>query len=480
MRLQLQLMFLYGCAASSDRGAIISYLTAGAGQGMAWDRLAEMTDTIGNRLCGSDNYHRAAEYMKEKLREDGLANVHGESVPVDVWVRGQEYATMLKPRHNYKLNILGLGGSIATPREGITAECLVVNSLEDLKSRQAEAEGKIVVFNQHCDWAATPVDCYDATGIFRTDGASHAASYGASAVLVRSLASNTLNSQPHTGMLNYNPNITRIPAAAITVEDALALQRMQDRGQTIIISLYMEAHYVGDENIPSERKHQDENVIAELTGTEKPSEFLIVSGHLDSWDVGVGAMDDGGGAFVAWQALTTLKNLKIAPKRTIRLILWACEEFGGLGGAAYFARHKAELPKAQLVFESDIGSFTPTGIGFTGNDKAKHIIQEILASLKSLNASRVFNDGVETDIEPWCNAGVPCAALGNDNRHYFDFHHSNGDQMTVQSSRAMDLASAVVAVTLLEVANLDLMLPRNPPKDNEDQLTNDEVIEVAL
>lgn len=452
-RLVCGLVLPLSVVALHDNDLIIDYLMTGAGKGQAWNRLANMTDLVGHRLCGSADYVRGANYMLDQLTKDGLTNVHGENAMVPQWVRGQEYAIMRAPRVNQTLMMLGLGNSVATPAGGITAEVIVVRTFDELKARAAEAKGKIVLFNQQCDWVNRPTACYGDTAVYRVSGPSAAARVGAVAMLLRSLASNEKTTLPHTGMMTYDSDAPRIPCAAITVEDAEAMDRMASKQIKIVVSLYMEAQTLPPVPQP--------NVIAELTGTDKKDEIVVVSGHLDSWDVGVGAMDDGGGAFVSWQVLSTLKALKLQPRRTIRLVMWACEEFGGIGSQAYFDAHQAaELAKMQLVIESDMGTFTPSGVGFSGNAAATAIMKNIVSQLAPINASALTVGGGETDNGPWCNAGAPCATLDTLNQDYFKYHHSHGDQMSVQDTTAMDLAAATFAVTVWGVANLDQLLPR--------------------
>jgi len=438
----------------ADATKIIDWLTTGAGVGLTYDRLSVLVDKIGNRQCGSPNYDNAVAYMKQQLEADGLLNVHGENATVDRWVRGQESATLLSPRQ-VNLSILGLGYSIGTQTygpNGLTADVVVVETFNELDALGKNVSGKIVVFNEQCDWENQPVNCYSLTIDYRESAASAASKYGAVAALVRSLTGFSIYS-PHTGMQEYDKTVKPIPVASLTVEDASMLERMYKRGEPITINLKMEAQYIGTV--------QNENVVAEIKGSLYPEETVIVSGHLDSWDVGGGAMDDGGGAFISWTVLTALKQLNIQPLRTIRLVLWACEELGGLGSKSYFNNHQNEIPTMSLVMESDMGTFQPTGIGFSGTATARQIIIEQVAPLAApLNTTLVTDDGSEEDNGPWIDAGVPGANLGNENQKYFWFHHSQGDRMEVLNSTILDLCSATWAVYALGVANLDSLLPR--------------------
>jgi len=397
-------------------------------------------------VCGSRSLVAAEDYMLNALTSDELENVHGENVTIPHWVRGNEWAYMMQPRL-YKLGILGLGSSPGC--SNLTAPVVVVSSWADLqkKATQGLTQGRIVVYNQQCDWVAHPIDCYGMTADYRVVGAKNAAAVGGVAALVRSLASASIYS-PHTGMIMG----ASIPTASLPVEDAEMLQRMWDRGDNIVISLHMEGKTMPDA--------PGRNIVAEITGSVYPDQTVIVSGHLDSWDVGQGAMDDGCGAAISWQALSYLRQLQIRPKRTIRMVMWSCEEFGGIGAQQYFDAHRDQVPSMDIVMESDMGTFHPRGIEFSGNSAATMIMREVGQLLVRINTTLVVPGGGGTDIDPWMGAGVPGASLSNENHDYFKYHHSNGDTMTVLNSMDMDLAAATWAVTALGVANLDDLLPR--------------------
>jgi len=350
--------------------------------------------------------------------------------------------------------MLGLGTSIATPPEGITAYAIVVTSFDDLAAKSALGltQGKIIVFNQFCDWVASPTGCYGQSVQYRTSGASYAARAGGVASLIRSVASLSIDS-PHTGVQNYDANVTKIPTACITIEAAELLSRMQARGEVLQIKLYMEAKNFA--MVPSQ------NVVAEWTGSLYPNEVVIVSGHLDSWDVGQGAMDDGGGAVTSWQILSALRQMNLRPRRTIRLVMWTCEEFGSYGSAQYYQDHKNESASISLAMESDMGSFTPRGILFTGNATATAIMQQVVALLAPINATALSCCGGEADNGFFGQDGVPLGSLNNENERYFYYHHSAGDMMTIYNPKELDLAATAMAVTAFVVADLDTLLPRN-------------------
>jgi carboxypeptidase Q len=290
----------------SDADAIIQAFVDGPYTGVTYDRLANFTDTIGPRVCGSATLETAVDYMIEQLQADGLDNVHAEQTSLPYWYRGEESATLIRPR-NAKLNMLGLGGSVGTQQygeEGLTADVIVVSSFDDLTAKAAQAAGKIVLFNQYCDWVANPVECYGPSVMYRELGAQAVAAVGGLAALVRTVGSFSINS-PHTGMFGGYGNGTQIPTACLTIEDTdvsrtkkaarspctisslttfvlfcsrpplQMLQRMQDRGSPITITLKMEAELSPSPAI-------GHNVVAEITGSEFPDEVVLVSGHLDS------------------------------------------------------------------------------------------------------------------------------------------------------------------------------------------------------
>jgi len=281
----------------------------------AWDRLSVLTDSIGNRLSGSAALDRAIQWAVAEMNKDGLENVHTERVMVPKWVRGSESAEIIEPAR-HRMVMLGLGDSVGTTGEGIQAEVVIVQTFDELDAKAAAVRGKIVLFN-------APFTTYGETVRFRAGGPSRAARHGAVAMLVRSVGPGGLRT-PHTGALQYTSDVRKIPAAAITSEDADRLQRMADRGNKIVVRLKMDARFDADV--------ESANVVGEIRGRERPDEVVVVSGHLDSWDVGAGATDDGGGCVVTWEALRIMKKLNLRPRRTVRVILWTNEENGGRGG----------------------------------------------------------------------------------------------------------------------------------------------------
>jgi carboxypeptidase Q len=335
--------------------------------------------------------------------------------------------------------MLGLGGSVATPRDGIEAPLLVVHSYDELEAHTAEARGRVVLFN-------VPFTTYGETSRFRWNGASRAARHGALAMLIRSVGPNGLR-LPHTGALSYATDAPRIPAAAISSEDADRLQRMSDRGDRVIVRLRMDGHLEPDV--------ESANVVGELRGRERPDEIVVVSGHLDSWDVGSGATDDGGGCIVSWEALRLMKKLHLRPRRTVRVVLWTNEENGGRGGVAYRDQHRAELDKHVLMMESDNGVFRPLGFGFTGSDAARQTVTAIATMLAGLAAADVVAGGDGADITPSVRAArIPGLSLEVDSALYFQIHHTQADTIDKIDPLEMAKCAAAIAVMAYVVADL--------------------------
>jgi carboxypeptidase Q len=427
----------------SDRGAVDRLIDAATNSTFAYERLATLCDTFGPRFSGTSNLEAAIDWILAEMKRDGLENVRGEEVMVPHWVRGEESAEMLLPRPR-ALPMLGLGGSIATPSEGITAEVLVVKSFADLKEHAAEAAGRIVVFN-------APFVNYGETVASRTGGAVEAARVGAVASLVRSVTPFSIQS-PHTGSMSYNNQVPKIPGAAITVEDAEMMQRMQDRGAKIVARLKMSAMTLPD--VPSR------NVVAELTGSGKPDEIILVSGHIDSWDVGQGAMDDGGGAVAAWEAVRLMRVLGLRPLRTIRVVLWVNEENGTAGARAYERQHKRELARHVLAIESDRGTFQPRGFSFVGSDAGRSAIERLAAPLAPIGAGKIFSQGSEADVGKLEPDGVPLLALVDDETKYFWYHHTQADTVDKLSPSQVAACASAMAVMAWEAANAPEPIPR--------------------
>ena len=413
-------------------------ITAATNSEFAYERLAELCDTFGPRFSGTTNLEKAIDWVMEKMKADGLENVHGEKVMVPRWVRGNESLEMVEPRHQ-KLQMLGVGMSVGTPPEGITGEVAIFASLDDLEKRAADAKGKIALINEEFEE-------YDKTVKIRTRGAVTAAKAGAIACLIRSVTFYSMQT-PHTGTLRYATNdVPKIPEAAISMENADMFIRIAARGQKIVVRLKMEAKQLDD--VPSR------NVIGELVGSEKPDEVVVLGGHIDSWDVGQGAMDDGGGCVAAWEAVRIMKKLGLKPRRTIRVVFWTNEENGVRGANAYRDQHKSELNKHMLAIESDHGVFKPSGFVFRGSDRAAGLVLQIGEILKKIDAGRITLGANNADNGRLAEQGVPIADLMVDTSKYFYYHHTEADTIDKLNAHDVALCAASMAVMTYIVADM--------------------------
>jgi carboxypeptidase Q len=403
----------------------------------AWNRLAVLTDHIGNRLSGSAALDRAIEWASTEMKRDGLENVHTEPVLVPRWVRGRERADIVLPAP-HTIAMLGLGDSVGTDGKVVEADVLVVRTMEELERHKDLAKGKIVLFN-------VPFTNYGESRPVRTDGPSRAAAQGAVAALVRSIGPPGLR-LPHTGGVTYPATAPKIPAAAIATEDADRMQRMSDRGDRIVVRLQMEAHFEAD--VPSA------NVVAEWRGRERPDEVVVLGGHLDSWDVGAGASDDGGGCIAAWDALRLMKTLGLRPRRTVRVVLWVNEENGTRGGRAYRDQHRAELANHVVMLEADDGLFPPVSFGFSGNDRGMTTVRAIASLLKPIAADRVTFGGGGSDIAPSVQAANIPSMSYDGTGMYFQIHHTEADTVDKIDPADVSRAAAAMAVMTYVIADM--------------------------
>ncbi len=431
-------------------------ISTSASTDFAWRRLAELTDTYGSRLSGTSSLESAIDWAVAEMKKDGLENVHKEPVMVPHWVRGQESLDLVQPVRE-RLVLLGLGGSVPTPPGGIEADVLVVKSLDELNERSSQVRGRIVLYNE-------PFTNYEQAVTYRRVGPSRASRLGAVAVLVRSVGVMGLRTA-HTGSTSYAPDAPRVPAAAIPAEDAERFQRLQDRGVAIRVRLVMDGHHF-------EPDAQSYNVVGELRGRDLPEEIVLVGGHIDSWDVGSGAVDDGGGCIVTWEALRLMKQLGLQPRRTVRVVLFTNEENGTRGGTAYRDAHLAELPNHVALLESDIGIFDPSGFGFTydpanrnkpGSERATAAVSAIASLLASIGGNRIAGPGEEADIEPSGVAGnIPMLALNDDGTltdpRYFAVHHTAADTVARLTPKQVADNAAAVAVMSYVLADLPFRL----------------------
>jgi Iap family predicted aminopeptidase len=344
--------------------------------------------------------------------------------------------------------MLGLGGSVGTPKEGIVASVVVVSTFEELERLGAgKVKGKIVLYDMAWQGDGQTVR-------YRRNGASQAAKLGAVAALVRSVTPRSLYT-PHTGAMTYDASAPQIPTAAITVEDAAWIHRATQLGDDVRVQLVMEAATLPDAD--------SANVIGEIVGRERPDEVVVLGGHLDSWDVGQGAHDDGAGVVAAWQAVVLMKQLGLKPRRTIRVVAWTNEENGGRGAAAYRASLGTDVGKHVAAIEMDDGAERPLGFGFTiqnlANTDARVVnatktLREIARLLEGIGANTVGPDGGGADIEPLMVAGVPGLGLQTVGEHYFDWHHTNADtldKVDIQDFRRCIATLAVMAYALADM-----------------------------
>jgi carboxypeptidase Q len=426
------------------RGAASRLIHASTGDSFAWRRLAELTDTYGHRLSGSENLERAIVWAAESMKRDGLENVRTEPVMVPRWVRGRESAEIVAPpRH--ELAILGLGGSVATPPDGIEADVVVVSSFEELRERAGDVKGRIVLFN-------APFTTYSDTVNYRTGGARAASQFGAVASLVRAVGPTGLRT-PHTGSLQYGQGAPPIPAASVSAEDADRIARLRTRGVTVRVRLKMEAR--------TEADVQSANVVGEIRGRERPHEIVLLGGHLDSWDVGAGASDDAVGCIVTWEAARVMMRLGLRPRRTIRIVLWVNEENGLRGANAYADKYAAQAMDHVFALESDSGVFEPASLGFSGSAAARAVVRDIGSLLTPLGLSEIVGGGGGADIGPISQLGnTPMAAyLGNPVR-YFAIHHTAADTVERIAPGEVSKAAAAIAVLAYVIAEMPERLPK--------------------
>jgi hypothetical protein len=394
-----------------------------------YSKLAYLCDRIGNRLSGSESLPRAIAWAQETMQRDGLSNVRAIPVKVPHWVRGVESAWLTAPE-NKPLHMLGLGMSVATPAGGITGDVVVVSDFDQLaKLGRAGVAGKIVLYNE-------VYKGYGQTSIYRTGGPSRAAALGAVAVLVRSVTPLAMQI-PHTGTLTYDESQPKIPAAAVSVEDALMMARFAAQHIPVKVRLEMTAHQEPDAD--------SFDVMGEIPGREHPEEVVVLGGHIDSWDVGRGAQDDGSGIIASLQAVALIKKLGLQPRRTIRVVFWVNEENGGRGGEAYRTWAGEHVVNHVAAIEMDGGAEAPRGFGYGGGGEGRGRggsvelsagergsiakLQEIGKLLDRIGAGEIGAGGGGSDIAPLTREGVPSLGLRTVGTHYFDWHHTEADTL---------------------------------------------------
>lgn len=426
----------------------------------AYTRTRHMTNNIGPRLSGSAQAAQAVEYVASEMRKAGF-DVRLQKLMVPHWVRGIETGEIIDfpgmaPGTTQKIVLAALGGSVATPAGGLSAEVVVVSSFEELNALGRDrVAGKIVLFNHKFDRELQSSGfggaAYGQAVQFRFGGAMAAARLGAVGVLVRS-AGGSQNRLAHTGSMGYTEGVTKIPGAAVSFEDAETLAHLASEGKVRVrITLT-------PQTLPDEVSY---NVIADLKGSEKPDEIVVVGGHLDSWDLGTGALDDACGVAVSMQAAYLVKQLGLKPKRTIRVVAFMNEENGGAGGRGYFDEAKGSIEKQFAAIESDLGASHPIGILFAGKAEALPFIAPLSRILQSQGAAQVqAQGGVGADIGPLTQAGVPSFAPWFNQQSYFNYHHTAADTFDKIDPKELSELGALMAVLTYGLANLEQPLPR--------------------
>ncbi|MCO4745090.1 MAG: M20/M25/M40 family metallo-hydrolase [Proteobacteria bacterium] len=414
----------------------------------AYTDLVELCDDIGARLSGSPELDRAIAWSQSKMAAHGLTNVRAEPVMVPKWIRGEERAELLGDSTR-DLHILALGGSVSTPEGGIEADVLVVRTFEELQERAAEVKGRIVLFN-------APFVGYGQTVGYRTQGPNKAAELGAVAALVRSIGPDSLDT-PHTGSTRFAKEVTPIPAAAVSLENAELLQRLQDRGKTPRVRLVLGSK--------SEGEVASANVIGEIPGRESPEEIVVLACHLDSWDVGQGAQDDGAGCMSALHAAKLIGQSGYQPRRTVRVVFYTNEENGLAGARTYAAEHAEETHVAAI--ESDSGAGAPAGLRVhthESDDTAAVIaaLKPYSGTLAALNANGLREGYAGADIGPLSAPGVPTFGIDHDTEPYFRIHHTEADTIDKIDPVLLQHNVATMTVWAWTLADVDVQVITSP------------------
>jgi len=450
-----------GAAPSSvDVATLARIRDAAMNSDWAWQRLEELCDRIGPRLSGSRQLTAAITQLASALRLQGV-QLTLQAVTVPHWVRGEAAAELVDyPQRlaglTQQLHLTALGGSSATPAAGLTARVIVVHDFEELAAHKSEVRGNIVLFESRFDQRLADNgyagDAYDQAGQYRFVGPSAAAELGAAAALVRSIGGADYR-LPHTGATLWKDKQAPIPTAALAAEDADLIVRLARVGP-VTLKLLLTSKMLPDAD--------SSNVIADWPGREKPGEFVIVSGHLDSWDLATGATDDGVGVIGAAAVIEILRQLDLHPRRSIRFIGWTNEENGGRGGEAYFASVKHALETQTAAIESDDGAGRSLGVAAAVTKESLATLQPLQIALGPIGATLIVQrDGeVGADISPLQSAGVPGFAPLVDTRHYFDYHHTAADTLDKVDPQNLRSQVATMAVLAYFLADLPEPLPR--------------------
>jgi hypothetical protein len=401
-----------------------------------FDFVQSLTTEIGQRLAGTDAHRRAVAWAEDRLRAAGFENVHSEPFTFPAWMRGAESAEIVSPAPQH-LAVTALGGSVATDADGIEAEIALFRTCDDLlAAAPGSLNGKIAIVTQRMV-RAQDGSGYGAANRIRRNGPSEAARRGAVAYLLRSLGTDN-HRLPHTGALNYKDDAPRIPAAALAIPDAEQLERLAARGP-VRIRLLLTPTF--------QEKAQSWNVVGEIKGAQRPDETVLIGGHLDSWDLGTGAIDDGAGVAIAFGAARLIAGLPQRPGRTIRVVLFGAEEMD-FSGAAYASAHEGETGKIVMAGEADFGARNVYSVqlppGGAHSDFGQ-MLQRVIGPLGANLDSRPVLGGGE-DIRELQKAGVPVVSLRQDGLDYFDIHHTADDTLDKIDPKQLNQAVAVWSV----------------------------------
>jgi len=414
----------------------------------AWNIVESLTTEVGPRLAGSEAEARARTWAVEKLASYGFENVRVETFAMDGWQRGTEVAEIVTP-FPQKLAITSLGNSVATSGTGIEAEVVLFETLAALQAADmGSLEGKIAYVG-HGMQRTQDGSSYGHFVRLRSAGAVEAARRGAVATLIRSIGTDS-HRMPHTGNMSYADGVTPIPIAALSNPDADQLERIAARGQVIRVKMTLTPNYTG--------VVESGNVIAEIPGTDLADEIVIIGGHLDSWDLGTGAVDDGAGVAITMEVLRQIKSRGLRPRRTIRLVLWGAEEVGLLGGYAYAEAHKTELRKHVIGTESDFGAGRIWKITRDINEAAVPVADKIAELVEPLGIAPGNADlrSSGPDLTPMNRLGFPGFRFVQDGSDYFDLHHTPDDTLDKIDPAAMDQNVAAYLVFVWLAANSDV------------------------
>lgn len=424
--------------------------------GGTWRLLEELCTTAPTRLSGSPGAERAVAWSVEAMRAAGLENVRLEPCTVPYWERGDVgEVVVVEPveARGERLAMLALGGSVATPSDGLEADVVLVQSFAELSERADEVRGKLVLHGRPMDPTVSPFEAYGGAVAQRSRGAVEAARAGAVGSLCRSLSLAT-DDVPHTGGMRYDDGVPRIPSAALSTLATDRIAGWLAEGRRVRLAWRQNPRW--REPVPSF------NVVGELVGREQPEEIIVLGGHLDSWDVGQGAHDDAAGCVQTLEAVRLLKELELRPRRTLRVVFFMNEENGLAGGRAYREQHADEMGQHVLAIESDRGAYTPRGFTTNANAAALSALRAAVAPLAAFGADRVLPGGGGADISPMGPDGVVLVGYLPDPQRYFDLHHTAADTLDRVHPRELELGTVAIATLAWAVAEAPSALPRNP------------------